>query len=715
MPIIPAATSQSAFVRFSGAASLAANGEIRNHLHATLISTASLTATLTGLINADAQLIGGAEFEGTIFNVVEANKLGAAALSGSSSFIAAGQRKKSATAILSGGAELRFEPSNIQAEIAEIPVFYQIIPAVNSQANIQIVGARLMAKGEEVPIRSFRFSTSTETLGKTLSIELSRPFPTESPVGTELSFDIFAGGTWINLLSGIFGSRQFSVEFAANRLNISTVDSLTDQLTKAPSRPTVIYNPALTEIPRENPADVLRDTLGNKFPMIFVSMPNLKLYDLFDYVFKTVAGFQTWKTNIPNFTVISGEFPIGRPAIDAVKSLIGFLEPVIYERNGTIFIWEVTSPLPTGFPARLLTASRFRSFESATGTDAGNLDGLILTFTETLGDFHTQRFETEEQTTEDQRFGIATITITREFRDYKNIDDPLTVVRSILKSETKTTKDAASQTIGEETTEYNINSRGIVVGHEKTISSMVPAGIETGDQLTFAKVSETRQDIEFSTDSSGRQFMSGRTTRERSLVAFDDENQYLGQTFRQDFLEAHQAGNLRTGMQVSELPTKTTYESFQRLVNGQTTVTTTVIDHLRGGLTRSRTEAENGEVAINQRRKQRQLIIWRDGFVPNGIDLSQRRLRELNGGEMPLALLRKYAQRRLARDFSGKGTASAELFGFDPTIALGSTFTLSDQFDNGLGNFVTVGFEVSGENLGTDAPSILTRLSLIEL
>lgn len=647
----------------------------------------------------------------------EANVFGQAALGGSSGLGAAAGLKFDVPASFAGSSQFLAEAANSAADRADLYIFADILPAVAAGANIQVLGARLKVGGVEKPIRSFRFGAPAAAAGVRLEAQLSKPMPSDVPVGALFTFEVYSAGAWATILTGIFGSRSHAVEFAGDTLSISTIDQTTDKLGKAPKHSTVFYDPAKNGTLTEEKSEILKDTLGNEYPTTFTSTGGLDLYALLQWAFVTVCGFSAYKTNLPNFPISRADFPMGRPVQETIAGLTGMFEPLFFEVNGELWIVDATLVLPAGLTPRTITAGRFRSYSAETGPDAGNLDGLVVIYTETGdGDFHTQRFETEENLSAESGYASTLTTVEREFWEYRNSSDPQTILRSILKSETRTTKNGLGETIGEETLLFNVDSKGRVTGHAKTLYGPVPVFfVDTGHFVDFGLIQEERQTISYTTNSAGQTWLSRRETVTRALVATDVDNLYFEENFKQDFIEAHKAGNLREGMPVSVQPTKTVLEAFNRLANGQTTVTTTTIDHLRGTVTGSRTESESGESEVSNRQKTRRLIVWKEGIDLYSTDPSARQLRDLNIGELPIAHGKSLAQRKLLRTNAGKGTAEVSLFGYDAGIRRGSTFRVTDRAAASLGDFLTLGFEIAGDGLGTAAANMQTRLQLLEL
>lgn len=714
MPFVEA-SSESRLADLLGIGGFVATGTHGQFLKASLSGSGALVVNPSVLIPAQATLggVGTIEAVGRLNN--DPNVFGTAELAGVGTAECVGMTAFAGISVLSGNATLDANGTTAEAERADLIVFYDIFPVIAAGANIQILNARLLIDDVQKPIRSFRLQAPPSVAGLTLSVELSKPLLADVPVGASFTFDIYAGGAWATLVSGDFGGRDYAVSFAGDSLSISTVDSTSEKLGRCPSAQVLFYDPAKQDAPREDAASVLRDDLNNAYPVTLRAIGGLSLYDLLNYALVEICGFTAYQTNIPDFPILRADFGLGRPAIETVNALIGMYEPLIFERNGTAYVLDSTIALPAGFTSLELPASRFQSLNLQAGNDAGTIDGLILNYADSgFADYYTQRYETEQQTSGGGLYGTIDISISREFRDYRNSANPPVVVRTMLKSELKTIKDASGVVIGEESTIYDVNSRGLVTGYTRTVDSRVPMLNGTG-AFALRNVSTERQNAHYSTDSTGRTWLSLRETMTSALVATDSDNPFLDEPFEQDFLEAFQAGNLKEGMDVSTKPTKTVSESFQRLANGQTTVTVTTADHLRNGVTESRTNAESGEAVVPNRQTARRLIIWRSGFVPSGGDLSQRRLDSFSVGELPLSYAKPLAMRRLNRIVAGKGTGSATLFGYDASIRRGSTFTVKGRAAESLGSFIVAGYSITGDALGTDNARVMTALNLIEL
>lgn len=719
MSFIESQTDPTTLASFDGASVVAAALDVANNVRAGVAGGTSLTAGLATLAPlGNAVFAGGSGLSSFLRIGGEANVFLDAAFAGAGALGAALRNTIDPFARVECGTQFGADLSVSQAERADLIIFADIVPAVSAGTNIQILGARLKMDGVEKPIKSFRFSAPSGAAGVRLDAQFSRPTPSDVPVGSgsTFTFDIYFGGAWATILTGIFGSRSHAIEFSGDTLSISTIDNASDKLAKAPKFPQVFYDPAKNGTLTEEKSDILRDTFGNEYPTTFTSSAGLDLYGLLQWAFVTVCGFTAYRTNLPNFPILRADFPMGRPVRETIAGLTGMFEPLFFEVNGEIWIVDATLALPAGLVPRTCPASRFRSFSAETGPDAGNLDGLVVTYTESGdGDFYTQRFETEETAVAKSGYAATTTTVEREFWEYRNSSDPQTILRSLLKSETRTTENVLGTTIGRETLHFDVDSRGRVTGHTKKIEGLIPTLVVDSDELQFGLVSEELQQLRYTTNSAGQTWLSKRETVARGLVATDTDNLYLEQFFKQDFIEAHRAGNLRVGMTVTTQATRSVIESFRLLANGQTSVNTTTIDHLRGTLTASRTENESGESEISGRQKTRRLIVWREGYDLYSSDLSQRQLKDLNIGELPIAHGKSLAQRKLLRTNAGKGTAEVSLFGYDAGLRRGSTMRITDRSGASLGDFLTLGFEISGDGLGTAAATLRTRLELLEL
>jgi hypothetical protein len=609
--------------------------------------------------------------------------------------------------------------STIEPESAELLIIADLLPApAAAGANIQILGARLAINGVDVPIRSFRFTGQAGSADETFQATLSKPYRAQVPIGATFTFDIYSGGVWQTRFSGVFGSRSYSIAFDGDSLQITSASSPADKLAKCPKKPVVYYDSITVGTLREEANDVLTDDVGHTYPTEFHDVTGLRLYTLLQWAFVTVCGFSAYRTNIPDFAIPRADFQFGQPVLSTIKALIGMYDPVLFELNNEIWILDSTLALPAGFTPRTIGADAYKDFSAESGPDSGNLDGLIVNFLETdTGDFYTQRFINPDPSTSGTSGmpGYVETHIEQEYYDYRNSGDPTVVVRSVLKSETKETFDYTGEQIGEEKSIFDFDSLGRATGYQKAVKSFMPNPNFYGDPYQLQDVRDERQEVLMTTDSIGRTRITERQTRISALVAIDSDNTYQEVAFKQDAMEAHKAGNLKDGMTSSFEPVKTITERFTNLNNGQTSVTVTTIDHLRGGLTESTSEADAGESLITNRQKSRRMIVWRSGFDHLSTDVSQRKLRELHIGPLPIKFGKPLAIRKLARATAGKGTASVSLFGFDSAVRRGATLRLLDRSNSALGDFFIMGFEITGSGLGTPAAYIGTSLNLLEL
>jgi hypothetical protein len=186
-----------------------------------------------------------------------------------------------------------------------------------------------------------------------------------------------------------------------------------------------------------------------------------------------------------------------------------------------------------------------------------------------------------------------------------------------------------------------------------------------------------------------------QVTQTRGLIATDAENPYFGADFKQDFLEAHKAGNLNVDMTSSFGAIKTVTESLLTLGGGQVQIKVNTVDHVRGTTVNSISEIKTGDVGLNASvPKQRKLVVWREG-----VDLTAKRgarLAAFNAGDLPFRFALPLVERKLARETDQPDNASIEILGFDESCERGVFFAVEGRGGADLGIYLTEGLNVSG-------------------
>lgn len=623
-------------------------------------------------------------------------------------------------AALQLGFSIEAVPTIRQAERDELRLNVSLLPS-EPAANFQEVKARLLCDGEEIPIKRAALDAPPDQIGYRLDVTLARVSDRETVLSSEnLEFQtgFVSGGetSWHTRLSGgKLMNSSFQISWTGDapgdELTLSALSNLSDKLQYSPEKNLTMYDPSRIDQVPEN-SEILEDTAGNQFPEELVPIMEMRLYDLFEEILVERCGFQSFRSNLPNYRIRIANFDITAGYFSGIAPHIGQFEPLIFEVDDVIWIVDASISLPAGFPApETLSISRYTNLSLS--QEFQNLDGFIVIYSENDdGDFYVQRIE---QTTESSgEFGDPNFTeteITRTFRDYRNFSNPQTTIRSELTGETRETY-RNSELIGRETLTRQFDGLGRENGSRLTSEALVPNLNENGTLLM-----QTVRIDDYSVFYAAHPFERGKQIQTRSirqisgLIAVDEENTYFDQNFEQPFLEAHQAGNLASGMSTRFGGIKNISESIKVLSSGQVKLETRIEDLVRNVITSSSSEVKTGDVALNAQttRQRRVMVLETDQSTRTG-----KPLQNFAVGELPLQFAVPLARRKIKRAKSSPGNIAAELPGVDLSIKRGSIKLLEQRAGN-LGSVLIEGFRETYDDLGTNRQKITTTLQGVKI
>jgi hypothetical protein len=219
--------------------------------------------------------------------------------------------------------------------------------------------ARLKIGGAAKSINSFEFEAPTGVLGSRLSATLADPLATVDTSQT-IKFEVAVekGGNkqWITLMDV---SRITDVDFkltpSGDLVSINAISPMNELWQLSPRRPIVLYDPEQVDIvtlTSESRSDVF-DEDGNPIESEYVSIAQLDLYQLLDFVYKTKLGFIDVTTNIPNYPVKRSEISISSSYHSVAAAQVSLFQPFDVETNSNsgLFICDPWAKLPTGLKA----------------------------------------------------------------------------------------------------------------------------------------------------------------------------------------------------------------------------------------------------------------------------------------------------------------------------------------------------------------------------
>lgn len=585
----------------------------------------------------------------------------------------------------------------------------------------QCYAARLLGDGVEIKISSAVVEKPKNEIGLRVTANVSQKQLAVLALDKQYTFQIGVSAspvvplTWHTILeNAALDSRTFSRAFSNkapnDSLSIGLFSPVTNKLNRGPKKNIILYDPNKTEMSLEGIEPVC-DNHGDLIETELVPRSGLNLKAILARL-RVESGFAGIETNIPNYEISRAEFSVNQSFNSSVAPFIGVFQPLIFATGNVLWILDKTAAIPAEFEPRAIVASNLENL-SVSIPSGGVPDGFELSYIESDGaaNFYTTRVV--QNTEESGSFGAPDFTrveTTRTFRDWKNTNDPATVLRTELKTEVNATYDNSLNLIGRETEIFVFDAQGKQKNSTRTVESMVP-NLADGGAPALLTVREETQTISYKADPRApRRFVQNRTvTQVRGLIAVDSENKYFDEDFRQDLTEANKAGNLTASMTSEFGPIKTVTESFTPLGNGQYQIRISTVDHLRNATTNSSSEPKSGDATLSGvGGRSSKKIIWREGLTRDsrpGVPLEP-----FSGGEVPLVILEPLVQRILKRRATGKHEGNITVIGFDPSMDRGVFFSLYDRDESFFGRYIAAGLRVNLENLGVPGEQKVTTV-----
>jgi len=291
-------------------------------------------------------------------------------------------------------------------------------------------------------------------------------------------------------------------------------------------------------------------------------------------------------------------------------------------------------------------------------------------------------------------------------REWRSGDAPDEILRSEIVSIKKETYIELLTLVSRRTETHSFDAQGRRVSTSVINLGLVP-DLAADGVPSLQTIREEDQTVSYTTDPKNprRSIQSKIVTKIRGMVAVDSENQYYDPDtgsqadFKQDFLEAHKAGNLKDGMTAGYGPLKTVTETLIDLGNNQYQMSVSTIDHLRKTESNSFSEPKTGDASLSSSLgKQSQVIVLKDGLT-----LAMRpgnALETLAIGELPLFFGIPLVERKLASRDVQKQSGTVNVIGYSDSIDRGTFFTLFDREENNAGKFLMAGFRADITPLG---------------
>jgi hypothetical protein len=583
-------------------------------------------------------------------------------------------------------------------------------PIAFSSASIE---APLDAIGKRVSVNVAKKDLSLITNEKTYTFQIGTR---ETPTGAI---------TWETIIeNGKLNSRSFALgqngNLPADSLSFGTIEPLKNRLNKYPLANIIFYNSRKTSV-QITAGELIRDTTGAAVDNETIAINYMTLYDLLEQLRKRV-GFSQIVTNIPNFELTRADFPITSSYLQSLASIVGIFEPIFYNVGTILYILDKTAAIPDEFEPVGLTVDDFSGW-SISIPESQELDGFLVSYSndETNANFFTTRLV--QTTQESGSFGspdYTRIDTETTFKEWHSFDAPDEVLRSEIISVKKESFVELLTLVSRRTETHEFDSAGKRISSSITNEGLVP-DLSADGVPSFQTVREEAQTVSYTTDAKNprRSIQSQLVTNIRGIIAIDADNTYYDPDtgdqapFKQDFLEAHKAGNLKDGMTTGYGPLKTITETLLDLGNGQYQMSVSTIDHLRKAETASFSEPKTGDASFDSSRgKQSHIIVLKDGLT-----LSTRpgnAIESVSIGELPLYFGIPLVQRKLARRIAQKQSGSVNVIGYSSSIERGVIFRVYDRAGASYGKFIAKGYRVDIAPMG-DGAAIQTTIEVDQI
>ncbi len=560
--------------------------------------------------------------------------------------------------------------------------------------------------GEEANIVLAAKDWTGHTNDKTYTLQIGvRP----SPMGTV---------TWHTLIDkGILQRVSFGSAYGSDApddtLSIQIGSTWQNKLSQFPTKPRVFYDPAATTVDVSS-AEKIYYRNGSYEPTIFNAKAGLKLHGAITAVLNKTLGFTGLVTNIPNYPVTRVDYPMTSSYFDVIAGLTGLFDPLFYVENNVLHIINKNQSVPEDFDPESLTADEYVSWEMESGNP--NLEGLVLIYTQKLGEALTTELRTIVTHEENGDFGepgSTSVSTTQTFKDWKTVDGD--IVRTELVREESTTTDHHTVVVGDSSEDHEFDGQGKRIRSTSVIRALMPQ--LTGGVDILQEVRREEKYFEYAADPLNVKAIYQRkiVNKTYGLIAIDSDNEYLGQPFRQSFDLAHEAGNLNDAMSVEFGLLETVTETVTPIAQNQFQYKQQAVDHLRQTTRNTISEPRSGNPTMGNTNggRSRQMLILAEGVTP--ATRKGKGIQPFSVGELPLFYAIPLCKRVLANLIAGKRQARVVVSGWNSSMKRGLAFNAKDRAGSSYGLFITEGFNISLENMGTQNQRVSTALDVAEI
>lgn len=426
---------------------------------------------------------------------------------------------------------------------------------------VQFIRPRLTIDGVELPLVDFTLERPEGRLGGMLNAKLAIfeisgleifmnvnfGYMIYNPITqTEHYVPRMTDGKLMGFELNIAFQEQGQRRGPADSVTVSAVDVIADRFNLRPILPVTMYDPSkssATEVTQFDSDGALRTLNGSLVRPTFISRPGLGSGDALYEAYVYGLGFSQVVSNIPNYPITRADFGIEDGWHSGALPLFAMYGPLFFDSFNTLFILNITWPLPAGFAPRVIHNADYQRLNVIKPVkDYTNT--VILTYKATAaevmaqeGIFATYRFEQETwRHGELGQRGYQRIETTRKIKEVRRVTDPLRIITEFeeqSKSFTYAAVTAGRSDSGEwvyaegsdipklvHAEEQNniYDGNGLKTSHKKTTEAAILSW--ASGNLMLVPVLEETVEIEWNATEDPNVMVQNRTTtRIRGLVA----------------------------------------------------------------------------------------------------------------------------------------------------------------------------------------------------
>lgn len=590
---------------------------------------------------------------------------------------------------------IALHPAPVYSEINEpdLPpaVIYTIDllgPRAIPEGLVQVQLGRLTVDDAEIQIRDFEIDEDKLRIDQQVRVTLAdvadRDNITEDSVikfetGTRNALGVMEWNTEFD--EGQIGSTVYDIArgedgAAADVFTFTGISESSKKLATTAEWDIILYDPMKISLDAAD-FETVTDNFNRVYTTTLVKIPNMKLYDVLDYVVEA-CDFANKFTDIENYPLSRVEIKAGQTYFDAIAAYIAMFEPYPSVVNDVLWIHDGTvghdSDSPAAIPVTIDDLSQL-----GVNTEIQRVDCLDVTYAELRRNFdYSETRELPPSTDHLFSYGVPTadVVTTLTYRDYfRNSQPDKPVVSDLEKKVVKTyIKNFLGQVTNfqaaEETERYYTDSYGREIRHTLVKVMLV---LQFGDVTwTFTSHDETDTTTwKAHPLQPSKVYQARREEHIKRHVTLDGSNTYFDRPFQAITEDLHRAG-LLTADNVNQNPPKLTdinIEEMKPLTSDTVLVTRKQIDALAGLIKSSTSVQRVGDVGV-------EALVFRQGRIPVFLDDTTERdpknhIEEFNIGEVPLTIGIPLAVRVLRSRKTWNKRVLLTVIGIDHTLLPG--------------------------------------------